>query len=62
MNILLDSHLLIWSLNDDPRLSDFARDYIIDPINTIYYSLLQFMRLKINISVIRTGLRYQEKN
>lgn len=46
MNILLDSHLLIWSLNDDPRLSDFARDYIIDPINTIYYSLASIYEIE----------------
>ncbi len=38
MNILLDSHILIWALSDDPRLSDDARRYIMDPENCIYYS------------------------
>ena len=38
MNLLLDTHIAIWALNDDPALSDKARDLILDPDNTIYYS------------------------
>ncbi len=38
MNLLLDTHIAIWALNDDPALSDKARTLILDPDNTVYYS------------------------
>ena len=40
MNVLLDTHIAIWALNDDPQLSSRARDIILDPDNNIYYSVL----------------------
>ena len=38
MNLLLDTHIAIWALNDEPALSEKARTLILDPDNTIYYS------------------------
>ena len=38
MNLLLDTHIAIWALNDDEALSAKARELILDPDNTIYYS------------------------
>lgn len=38
MNILLDTHILIWAIEDSPRLSEKARKYILDPSNDIFYS------------------------
>jgi len=38
MNLLLDTHIAIWALNDDENLSDKARELIMDPDNSIYYS------------------------
>ncbi len=38
MNLLLDTHIAVWALNDDPALSEKARALILDPDNTIYYS------------------------
>lgn len=40
MNLLLDTHIAIWALNDDPALSEKARALILDPDNAIYYSVL----------------------
>ena len=40
MNLLLDTHIAIWALNDDPLLSAKARDLILDADNTIYYSVV----------------------
>ena len=37
MNLLLDTHLLIWALNEDPRLSEKAKELILDKGNVIYY-------------------------
>ena len=38
MNLLLDTHIALWALNDDPSLSEKAKELILDPDNTIYYS------------------------
>lgn len=38
MNLLLDTHIAIWALNDDSALSEKARKLILNPDNTIYYS------------------------
>ena len=38
MNLLLDTHILIWALNEDPKLSEKARSLILDPGNAVYYS------------------------
>lgn len=38
MNLLLDTHVAIWALNDDSALSAKARALILDPDNAIYYS------------------------
>ena len=47
MSILLDSHILIWALTDDPRLSERAKRYILDPENYIYYSVVSVWELTI---------------
>lgn len=38
MNILLDTHIILWALYGDDHLPDKARKLIIDPSNTIFYS------------------------
>ena len=38
MKLLLDTHILIWALNDDSRLSEKARKLILNPRNVVYYS------------------------
>lgn len=38
MRLLLDTHIVIWSLTDDPRLSDKARLLIEDESNEVLYS------------------------
>jgi len=40
MNILLDTHVAIWCLNDDSRLTDTVKDIILNPKNEIYYSVV----------------------
>ena len=36
MNLLLDTHILIWALNEDPSLPERARELILDADNAIY--------------------------
>ena len=45
MNLLLDTHILVWALNEDQRLSERARELILDPDNVIYYSSVLLGRL-----------------
>lgn len=40
MNILLDTHLAIWLLFDDNKLSKKARNFVLNPNNTIFYSVV----------------------
>ena len=47
MNLLLDSHVLIWALTEDERLSEKARSLILDPDNVIYYSIASIWEIAI---------------
>ena len=40
MKILLDTHILLWALTNDPRLCEHARELLLDEKNEIYYSIL----------------------
>lgn len=39
MDILVDTHLLLWALTDNPKLPAGARNYITNEGNVIYYSI-----------------------
>ena len=47
MNLLLDTHILIWALNEDPRLPDKAREFILDESNAVYYSSVSVWEIAI---------------
>ncbi len=47
MNILLDTHILIWALNEDPRLPKKARELILDENNAVYYSSVSVWEVSI---------------
>lgn len=38
MKILIDTHIAIWAVLDDPKLSKEARNILLDSKNEIYYS------------------------
>ena len=50
MNLLLDTHILIWALNDDPQLSQKAKKMIMDPDNAVYYSVVSIWEVSIKHS------------
>jgi len=39
MKILLDTHILIWALTNNPLLPEKAKKIIMDSDNEIYYSI-----------------------
>ncbi|NOS88016.1 MAG: type II toxin-antitoxin system VapC family toxin [Methylococcaceae bacterium] len=47
MKILLDTHILLWWLNDDAKLSENARQIILDPNNTFYVSQASLWEIQI---------------
>jgi PIN domain nuclease of toxin-antitoxin system len=55
MRLLLDTHVLLWTLVDDPRLSTQARGHITDPTATIFVSAASIWEISIKHGLGRTG-------
>lgn len=47
MQVLLDTHYLLWFLFNDPRLNKKATEIISDPDNSIYYSTASLWEIDI---------------
>ena len=47
MRILLDTHLVLWALDDDPRMPDEARALILDESNEVYVSSIAIWEIAI---------------
>ena len=47
MNILLDTHILLWALSNDDRLPGKARELIENTENRIYYSLISLWEVEL---------------
>lgn len=47
MNLLLDSHALLWALHDPLRLTPPAREAISDPRRLVYYSAASVWELEL---------------
>ena len=47
MNLLLDTHILLWVLSGDRRLPKKAAELIEDENNTIYYSVISMWEVEI---------------
>lgn len=52
MRLLLDTHIILWALDDNPQLSEQAKALIVDRKNDIYYS---------SASVWETTIKYMAK-
>lgn len=47
MKILLDTHILLWSLSDNPQLSAKAKEIIMDEKNRLYYSTVSLWEIEL---------------
>ena len=47
MNILLDTHIALWALSDDPKLPSAARALILDEENRIFASVASMWEIAI---------------
>ena len=54
--LLLDTHSFLWFVNDDPKLSVFARTLIEDPANEILFSPVSVWELSIKAGLGRLAL------
>ena len=53
MRLLLDTHVFLWFILDDPQLSVLAKELIIGPDNEIEISPASYWEIAINISYCR---------
>ncbi len=51
MNILLDTHVLIWALENNPTISNIVRDKIIDGNNIVFVSSVSVWEIAIKESI-----------
>lgn len=56
MNLLLDTHVLLWALTDDARLREPARRAITDPANTVRVSAASAWELAIKAALGRVRI------
>lgn len=56
MNLLLDSHTLLWLMESNPKLSDTARRLLADPMNELYLSIASIWEIGIKSGLGKMGL------
>ena len=61
MNILLDTHVIIWALTNDPRLTDEAKALIMDPDNTVVISTVSLWEIAVKNQKAPRLCPYHEK-
>ena len=62
MNLLLDTHIFLWFVNDDPRLSNRLKDLIENENNFSYLSIASIweMSIKYNLGKLTLAPSYEE--
>lgn len=58
MKLLLDTHIFLWWLTDDPRLSESARQILISPRQAVWFSAVSAW--EINIKIAKGKLKMAE--
>jgi len=51
MSFLLDTHILLWFLENDPKLSDRLREVITNPENLVFVSAISAWEISIKQSL-----------
>jgi PIN domain nuclease of toxin-antitoxin system len=55
VRLLLDTHLLLWAISDDERLTQSARDLIADPANDLFVSVVTIWEIAIKHRLAQTA-------
>jgi len=61
VQILLDTHIALWALSDDRRLSAYARDAVSDPDNAIWVSAASIWEIAIKHAFGRSGIPFSAR-
>lgn len=61
MQILLDTHIALWALTDDRRLSANARDVVSEPDNAIWVSAASIWEIAIKHALGRSGIPFSAR-
>ena len=59
MNILLDTHLAIWAINDDAMLTEKARVILLDADNDLFYSAATVIEIDWKIRSKKNNLDFR---
>jgi PIN domain nuclease of toxin-antitoxin system len=51
VKLLLDTHIALWAVTDDPRLSQRARQLILDGTNEVYFSAVSTWEIAIKRAI-----------
>lgn len=62
MNLLLDTHTLIWFLEGDANLSAAAKEQIENPANTNFVSVATFWEIAIKVSLKKLEMQIPIQN
>lgn len=57
MRFLLDTHVVLWALEDSPRLAPAARSLLEDPTNEFWVSAASAWEIAIKVSIGKLSLR-----
>ena len=50
-SIMLDTHIILWAMSNDDKLNENMRKFIMNPKNTIYYSIASMWEVQIKYMV-----------
>lgn len=62
MNILLDTHVALWAITDNPKLSQKARELILSPRNTVWVSAANVWEIAIKYALGRGDMPVSGKD
>jgi PIN domain nuclease of toxin-antitoxin system len=57
MNLLLDTHLILWAADDPDRFSDEARQLLLDTAHELYYSAASLWEITIKRTLGRSDFQ-----
>lgn len=61
MNYLADTHILIWAIKDDPKLSVKAREILLNKDNMIYYSFANVWEVAIKHTILKSNMTFSAR-
>lgn len=61
MNLLLDTHILLWAASEPQHLSAKARNMLLDPANQLVFSAASLWEISIKSGLDRTDFKVDSR-